>query len=52
MDDKKLKFEKIKDGAKQVAVSDFGIEIKAKNDNELLECYEANIENKKTKEKK
>jgi len=40
MDNKKLKFKKVKDGAKKVGVSGLGIEIKANNGGDLLECYE------------
>jgi len=51
MDNKKLKFEKVKEGAKKVGISDLGIEIKAKN-GEMLECYEPNLKDKNTPTKK
>jgi len=52
MDNKKLKFIKVKDDARKVEISDFGIEIKAGNGGDLLECYESDIENKDTEKNK
>ena len=52
MDDKKLKFKKVKDGADKVGVSDLGIEIKAHDGGDLLECYEVKSKDKDTVKKK
>jgi len=51
MNNKKLEFKKVKDGAKKVGVSDLGIEIKAHN-GDLLECYEPKPKDKDTPSKK
>ena len=52
MDNKKLKFKKVKEGAKKIGISGLGIEIKANNGGDLLECYEPDLKNKNTTKNK
>jgi len=52
MDDKKLKFEKVKNDAEKVGISDLGIEIKAHDGGDLLECYEVKSKDNDTVKKK